>query len=108
MDKLGSDFQQKMKELQEDYRRKLPERLKSIQETWSICSQKDFSDPHYKQLEKLLHHLSGSGSTFGFPEISKKSKEIELLLSELSYENFVTHRKRIEALLPHLLKITLP
>lgn len=105
MDNLGPEFQEKLKKLSEDYRTKLPERLEKIKEAWRQCSPDNFSDLNYKKLEKLIHHLAGSGSTFGFPEISKTAKEIESLLSALNYENFVEHRKQLGLAFQHLEQI---
>ncbi|MDH5656431.1 MAG: response regulator, partial [Spirochaetia bacterium] len=77
----NSDISAQLASLQELFRKQLPEKIAMLESPW-----KAYLDNNLNQLEMLkslhrsAHTLAGSGGTFGAYDISKKARELEILL----------------------------
>jgi len=71
-----SDFEDRYEELRSQYVDRLEERVEAIEEM--AASLREQYDPEtFRELFDLVHRLSGSGETMGFPAISEVSIELE-------------------------------
>ncbi len=76
----GSDSTLELKELQEYFAGRLPDRLREIDEAWSTVRTSAWSPEPLKELHRLVHSLSGAGTTFGFPEVTRTARVLERFL----------------------------
>ena len=103
-----SVIQDRFAALKQDYTNHLPDKLLSIESAWrQYLNSKD--DELLSILQADLHKLAGSGATFGFPNISKIAKILELFVKDnivqatiISEENI----KQFSALLMSLKQAT--
>jgi len=75
------DFDKRLEELYENFRRQLPERLKTILEAWQAY----LANHRTSDLEELrfhIHKLAGAASTYGFTEIGENAREVETRLDD--------------------------
>jgi chemotaxis protein histidine kinase CheA len=75
------DFDKRLEELYANFRRQLPERLKTILEAWQTYRQ----GRQTHELEELrfhVHKLAGAASTYGFTEIGETAREVETRLDD--------------------------
>lgn len=71
-------------EMNERFARELPARTREIVNLWSQARKAPPSEPKGSKLWSLLvsriHYLSGTGDTFGRPEVSRAAGEMERIL----------------------------
>lgn len=75
------DFDKRLEELYANFRRQLPERLKTILEAWQAYA----ASRQAAELEDLrfhIHKLAGAASTYGFTEIGENAREVETRLDD--------------------------
>jgi len=73
------DIQHKLQLLRQQYAEKLPARITALEQQWHGLN----PDPQSVQYENLIrefHSLAGSGTSFGFPQITTVSRDIENIL----------------------------
>ena len=63
--------------MQRDYLAQLPQRLAAIEEAWSRLTAGAWAVEPGRELHRLVHNLSGSGTTFGVAELSAAARVIE-------------------------------
>lgn len=78
-----ADLQEKMRVLREAYASQLPEKIQQVEDTWEELSPESWSDETLQTLHRMVHSLTGSGATFGFPELSNVARVLEGSLKEL-------------------------
>ncbi len=86
IDKMSA-IEAKMATLRASYAVRLVEdldALKAVSRDVMDGTSEEKTRPALAELRKLSHKLSGSGSTFGFPEVSTSAYEIEKLCESLS------------------------
>lgn len=67
-------------ELRKGYARELPEKVRLVEESWQALLKGRWNEKDLEELERMVHNLSGSGRTFGFPEVSTAARELEICL----------------------------
>src|SRR5688572_7085178 len=77
---LPSDPVLELKELQEYFAGRLPERLAELEEAWAAVAESGWETGRVRTLHRLAHSLTGAGSTFGFPEVSRTARVLERFL----------------------------
>ncbi|HWN44066.1 MAG TPA: diguanylate cyclase [Thermoanaerobaculia bacterium] len=77
---LPSDPVLELKELQEYFAGRLPERLAELEEAWAAVAESGWETGRVRTLHRLAHSLTGTGSTFGFPEVSRTARVLERFL----------------------------
>jgi diguanylate cyclase (GGDEF)-like protein len=77
---LPSDPVLELKELQEYFAGRLPERLAELDEAWAAVVASGWETGRVRTLHRLAHSLTGAGSTFGFPEVSRTARVLERFL----------------------------
>ena len=73
------DIQQKLQLLRQQYAEKLPAKINALAQQWHTLNP-DPQSADYENLIREFHSLAGSGTSFGFPQITKLSREIENIL----------------------------
>src|SRR5215212_10506471 len=77
---LPSDPVLELKELQEYFAGRLPERLADLEEAWAAVAASGWETGSVRTLHRLVHSLTGAGSTFGYPEVSRTARGLERFL----------------------------
>lgn len=67
----------KLRALQDIFIKELPARLETIQQMWNGGEVTNNGEFH-----RLVHSLSGSAGTFGFPQLGDVARELELLIKQ--------------------------
>jgi diguanylate cyclase (GGDEF)-like protein len=67
----------KLAELQKKYREQLPARLEELRQLWHATMQGDGDPTALKDLVRYCHALAGSGTTFGFAEVTRVARQME-------------------------------
>lgn len=65
-----------VKNLNEKFRSKLPERLVDIRNCWLEARQKLDDEEIQKNLYRAVHSLAGSAGTFGFAEVGVSARQL--------------------------------
>lgn len=76
-------YEEKMRSLHREYQKLLPIRLREIERLWAEASGQDGDTEGLTRLCRMVHTLAGSGSTFGFTNLSKKARQVEGLVNEV-------------------------
>ncbi len=100
----GADLGEKYRELKLQYVRSLPSRLEELRASWGRLLHVSWDMKALAFMEQTAHKLSGSGSTFQFPDISQAARSLEDKLQPLLKKPDATpaEREQIGALLEQL------
>ncbi len=74
----------KLRVLQQAFAVQLPERLATIRHTWEAVQDGANETARCQELYRLVHSLSGSAGTFGFPRLGKEARLLEAFLVQLA------------------------
>jgi multidomain signaling protein FimX len=77
-------LEETLKILRADYASKLPAVLQTIDEVWQRLQQ-SWSIPVLEDLHGKVHRIAGAAGSFGFPELGRAAKELEVFLQELHH-----------------------
>src|SRR5688572_14876378 len=77
---LPSDPVLELKELQEYFAGRLPERLAELENAWAAVAASGWETERVRTLHRLSHSLTGAGSTFGLPGLSRTAVVLERFL----------------------------
>lgn len=72
---------QGLEDLKADYRDKLPGKLAIIAEKWAEISIEGWREELARPIHNVCHHLTGSGKTFGYSNITKYARIVETQLT---------------------------
>lgn len=61
----------------------LPQFIRDTSERWQKLRHTGWNPVLAKELQVFAHRLSGSGATFGFPEISRTARQLDISLGEV-------------------------
>jgi diguanylate cyclase (GGDEF)-like protein len=75
-----SDPVLELKELQEYFAGRLPDRLAELENAWTAVTSSRWETERVRTFHRLVHSLTGAGSTFGFPEVSRTARVLERFL----------------------------
>ncbi|HEB58224.1 MAG TPA: diguanylate cyclase [Gammaproteobacteria bacterium] len=87
-------FADKLRALSEQYANELPEKFSRLEQLWADFTSSGNVAP-LREFIQQCHVLAGSGSTFGFPDITCAARELEQLLRPLLEENTLPGEKEI-------------
>ena len=65
-----------LEDMRHAYHRSLPRKVAALQAAWRASAEEAFSATSLKKLEHLAHELTGSGASFGLPEVSDLARGI--------------------------------
>jgi HPt (histidine-containing phosphotransfer) domain-containing protein len=75
--RTAAEIQASLTGLQERYAARLPEKIHVLQELWhAVCAEPENPQPR-ESLELATHKLAGSGSSYGFPAVTRLAQRIE-------------------------------
>lgn len=77
MDK-NADIALKLQALRDDYAARLPNEIQSLCDLVSRLADPELEREALTQLNQKLHKLAGSAGSFGFPDLGKQAKKLEL------------------------------
>lgn len=104
------DIQQKLAQLRKNYLASLPDKLSQLKSLWSdLLANPDDSEQQQTTL-RAFHTLAGSGTSFGLPEITELSREIENTIKACLKKNQTISNetvKEVEYILKKLLTLDL-
>lgn len=102
---MASDLDLELRDLQQYFAGRLPERLEEIEITWREVRDMGWAPDALRELHRLAHSLTGAGGTFGFPEVTRTARALERYLKECLEPGIPreeTAAPRVEALLEEL------
>jgi diguanylate cyclase (GGDEF)-like protein len=79
----AANFQEKFQALRENYVAGLNEKLAQIEDLWKDLAREQWEQERVETLHRYAHSLIGSGSTFGFHEISSAARALDNELKAL-------------------------
>jgi len=92
-------------DLQQDYASRLPGKIIELEKVWERIQGQSNAKKDLALLRRKVHSLSGSGTTFGFKEISDYARQIELLVDMIISEGEKTialRKNKINELLDNM------
>lgn len=84
-DDKAAKLQAQLQALSKAYASQLPEKIRQIEETWDGL-QNEWNDDTFQTLHRMVHSLTGSGTTFGFTLLSEVAGMLEALIKGLLAE----------------------
>ena len=73
-------IKEQLQAVRASYAARLPNKLDEIDRQWKMLNGADWDAGVAEVLQRLVHGLAGSGSTFGFPLLGEVSRSMEQLL----------------------------
>lgn len=89
---------QGLEDLKADYRDKLPGKLAIIAEKWAEISIEGWREELARPIHNVCHHLTGSGKTFGYSNITKYARIVETQLTRAFDDDGVPAQSRVDDL----------
>jgi HPt (histidine-containing phosphotransfer) domain-containing protein len=77
------DLQERLQALRDQYARQLPTRLAELESGLAWLSEDPGNDRLLALLHRQVHSLTGSGASFGYPELSRSARSLEHFLKSL-------------------------
>jgi chemotaxis protein histidine kinase CheA len=104
------DIEARLQQLRADYARRLPERLARIVAQWEALCRSAPAPANFDDLLRAFHTLAGSGTSFGFPEVTRLARELEQRLQAIGPDRPPTTAEKtaIDSLLNALCEIAGP
>lgn len=96
-----------LQDLREYFAGRLPDRLREIDEAWSRVLASSWSAEPLRELHRLVHSLAGAGATFGFPEVTRASRDLERFLKS-TLDAPAGEPDRVVKLLDEIRRVSLP
>lgn len=72
------EIQKKLDSLKENYTKKLPEKLETLDRCWAKIIEQKAETDDYNLFYNVAHKLAGSATTFGFPEVSQICNQLQV------------------------------
>lgn len=79
---MASDLDLELRDLQQYFASRLPERLEEIEISWHEVRDQGWPLDAVRELHRLAHSLTGAGGTFGFPEVTRTARALERYIKE--------------------------
>lgn len=79
-----NDILAKLGALQERYAANLPRKMETITEQWLLACTSTEAQQHRAIMASECHTLAGSGTSFGYPEITRLARQIEELMTSIA------------------------
>jgi len=75
-----SDIQQKLRLLQEQYTAAMPGKLSDLSAQWQCLVENRDDEEQFEFVIRQFHTIAGSGTSFGFPEVTQVARDAEKML----------------------------
>jgi response regulator RpfG family c-di-GMP phosphodiesterase len=87
-------IREQFQEMQQDYASRLPAKIIELEQIWDRIQHRQDTKKQLALFRRKVHSLTGSGTTFGFKEISEYARQIELLVDMIIVEGEKTVKSR--------------
>lgn len=77
----NAEMANKLQALRDEYAARLPEQLQALQQEAAQLLEPERQATALQHLQRLLHRMAGSAGSFGFGELGKQAKQLELQVS---------------------------
>lgn len=84
-----NNFEEHLKKLKNEYAQQLPQKITALIADWQSLQQQ-WTTEKAINLHRNIHSLIGSSGTFGFIELSKKARELEVQLKEMQTQSSIS------------------
>lgn len=74
------DLAQTLAKLRADYAAHLPQAVAQMEDLWRRLIAAELPASRLAELVRMVHSVSGSGTTFGLPDASRAARELESFL----------------------------
>lgn len=98
-------MEQKLQDLQHNYAEKLPDKIEALWKIWDNVQNNRNKSGLLSEFRRMTHSLIGSGSTFGFNDITKFAHQLIILLDMIISEGehtIETRKNDIDSLLDQM------
>jgi len=85
---------EQLMEMQQEYASRLPGKIIELEQIWGRIQRQGDTSKDIAELRRKVHSLAGSGTTFGFKQISEYAMQLELLVDMIIAEGEKTIRLR--------------
>ncbi len=105
-----AELQDRLKILSDAYAAQLPEKLQQVEQAWKQLPHGEWNEECFQSLHRMIHNLTGSGKTFGFPLLSEMARNLEEYLNEFVSSQTVPDEKQhqhIQEMLNKLLQVNM-
>ncbi len=80
INKTMQSFSARLEELRQSYAAQLVEKAAQISASWQLIKAGTATPAIIEDIQRVIHNLAGTGSTFGFPEVSTTAQALETAL----------------------------
>ena len=80
----AADYDARLEDLNREFAGLLPGRLDEIETLWRHLARGEWDGERLRRVTRRVHLLSGSSSTFGFPEVGRAATALERRLKSWS------------------------
>lgn len=87
-------IQKQFQDLQQDYASRLPQKIMELEKIWESIQRREDTAKQLAKFRRMAHSLTGSGTTFGFKELTETARQLELLLDMIIAEGEATIEER--------------
>ena len=105
MPQTAATTEQKLRELQNSYFKKVPSLILELEKLYSQLSLTKNPNPVLLELKRKSHSFIGSSGTFEFHDLSKKTREFEKILLSISGNSSHIESHKLDKLWSHLVAI---
>ena len=102
-------FQAKLNIMQDKFKASLPVRLAEIQKVWASIKVSTDNRDLLEALHRLTHTLTGSAGTFGYTQLSRDSRALDILLKGFVKQenvNYEENSRQIDEMIDELVKVS--
>jgi DNA-binding response OmpR family regulator len=95
---LSSGVQEQLRNLRKSYMQKLPDKISRAETLWQEWCRHPADWQTLREVDILIHQLSGSGATFGAPALSVAARQMEAFLHNLLHNKIeagTTHQDQM-------------
>lgn len=82
MVELSQQAQMRLQQMRDNYKQSLPAKKAELEAAWAACMQADWEEESVAALKTLAHKLGGSAGLYGFDDLGKAARALDLSLLE--------------------------
>jgi HPt (histidine-containing phosphotransfer) domain-containing protein len=97
-----------VEELRRYFAGRLPERLAELEAARAAARDAGWTAEPLRHFHRLAHSLVGSGTTFGYPEVTEQARPLERLLKRCLEDREGMEDERVEEMLERLREVAGP
>jgi len=100
----------KLKLLNDAYAVQLPEKLSQLEQAWSLLPRNEWDEEGFQALHRMVHSMTGSGKTFGFPALSDVARNLEDCLKLVAQKKVAPNEEQrncIQSLMAELRQVSI-